>query len=218
MSSIECWSICLGSGNNFIIMLPYDAAGTDVLTVDVIRSPNVHKVYSKCWPLQIVTVGLHIHLLIRCRSRFWGTTQESWHCKCGTRFCWLPCFTHERPLSCWAGKVLGVHHEQNKEFFLSHLSLIYNMKDRVMIGAASQDQTKNARDAKVAASIWLYDPRAQWPPTKMGKWEQPHENLWVWLRLTETIMHGHISLVIIISVMKCPLTCVCHKFAKTQVG
>ena len=50
---------------------------------------------------------------------------------------------------------------KTKSFFLSHLSLIYNMKDRVMIGAASQDQTKNARDAKVAASIWLYDPRAQ---------------------------------------------------------
>ena len=30
--------------------------------------------------------------------------------------------------------MLGVHHEQNK-VFLSHLSLIYNMKDRVMMGA-----------------------------------------------------------------------------------
>ena len=59
---------------------------------------------------------LHMHLLIRCRSRLWGTTQESWHCKCGTRISWLPCFTHERTLSCRAGKVLGVHHEQNKVF------------------------------------------------------------------------------------------------------
>ena len=67
--------------------------------------------------LASVRLPLHIHLLIRCRSRLWGTTQESWHCKCGTRISWLPCFTHERTLSCRAGKVLGVHHEQNKEFF-----------------------------------------------------------------------------------------------------